>query len=52
VGHVARAGREETWTGFWWGNLRERDRWGDKGVDGRIILILMFRKWNVGYGLD
>jgi hypothetical protein len=25
-------------TGFWWGNLRERDYWRDPGVDGRIIL--------------
>jgi hypothetical protein len=22
----------------WWENLRERDQWGDPGVDGRIIL--------------
>jgi len=27
-------------------NLRERDRLGDPGVKGRIILI--FRKWDVG----
>jgi hypothetical protein len=26
--------------------------WGDPGVDGRIILRWIFRKWDVGYGLD
>jgi hypothetical protein len=26
------------------GTLRERDRWGDPDVDGRIILRWMFRK--------
>jgi len=31
-------GREERVTGFWWGNLRERDHWGDPDVDRRIIL--------------
>jgi hypothetical protein len=36
--HVARWGRGETYTGFWWGNLRERDHLGGPGVDGRIIL--------------
>jgi len=35
-------------TGFRWGNLRERDHWGDPGVDGRIILRWIFRKWDVG----
>jgi hypothetical protein len=29
----------------WWGGLRERDHWGDPGVDGRIILRWIFRKW-------
>jgi hypothetical protein len=29
---------------FWWGNLRERDHWGDPGVDGRIILRWIFKK--------
>jgi hypothetical protein len=36
----------------WWENLRETDNWGDPGVDGRIILSRIFRKWDVGYGLD
>ena len=39
------------YTGFWWGNLRERDHFGDTGVDGRIILRWIFRKWDVG-GMD
>ena len=46
AGHVARMG--EAYTGFWWGNLRERDHWGNPGVDGRIILRWIFTKWDVG----
>jgi hypothetical protein len=38
----------EACIGFWWVNLRERDHWGEPGVDGRIILGWIFRKWDVG----
>jgi len=34
--------------GSWWGNRRERDNWGDLGVDGWIILGRISRRWNVG----
>jgi hypothetical protein len=34
-------------TGFWWENLRERDHCGDHGVDGRIIIRRIFRKWDM-----
>jgi len=40
--------RGEAYTGFGCGNLRERDHLGDPGVDGRIILRWLFRKWDVG----
>jgi len=30
--------RGEGCTGFWCGNLRERDHWVDPDVDGKIIL--------------
>ena len=34
-------------TEFWWGNLREREHLEEQGVDGRIILRWLFRKWGV-----
>jgi len=32
----------------WCRNLRERDHLGDPGLNGRIILRCIFRKWDVG----
>ena len=52
VGHVAPTGRREAYTGFWRGNLRERDHLGDPGVDGSIILRWIFKKWNVGVWIE
>jgi len=45
-------GRGEAYTGFSWGNLKERNQLGDSGVDGRIILRGIFRKWGVGVWMD
>jgi len=41
-------GRGEAYTGFGWGNMRERDHWGGLGVDRWIILRWIFRKWDLG----
>jgi len=38
----------ELYTGFWWGNLKERDLFEDPSIDGRIILRWIFRKWDLG----
>jgi hypothetical protein len=46
--HVARIGEERGVCRVLVGNLRGRDYWGDPGVDGRIILGLIFRRWDVG----
>jgi hypothetical protein len=45
-------GRGEVCRGFWWGSLREGEHRVDPGVDGRIILRWILRKWEgvVGTG--
>jgi len=52
VGNVMLMGRREVHTGFWWGNLRERDHLEDPGADGSIILKWNFKKWDGKHGLD
>jgi hypothetical protein len=44
AGHVARVGTGVVHTGFWWGNLMERDHLQDKGIDRKIILKWGFQK--------
>jgi len=38
AGHVARMGEERGFIVYWWRNRRERDHWGDLGIEGWIIL--------------
>jgi hypothetical protein len=43
VGHVARMGRGEVFTGLWLGGPKGRDHWQDLGVGGKITL-----RWTLG----
>jgi hypothetical protein len=46
MNEMALRGRDEMFTGFWWGNMRKRNDLQDPGVDGRIISKWGFRKWD------
>ena len=48
--HVMETG--EVHTGFWLGDLRERGHLEDLGVEERILLKLIFKKWDGRHGLD
>jgi hypothetical protein len=45
-------GRGEMYTGFWWGNMKKRDHLEELGINGRILLRWIFKKWEGGHGLD
>jgi len=47
AGHVARMDEERGYIESWWGNRSEGDHWEDLGVDGRIILEWISRRWDV-----
>jgi len=38
--------REAMYTRFWWENLREIDNLEDPGIDRRIMLRWILRKWD------
>jgi len=52
LGHLAIIEKGLGYTGFWWGNQRERGHLGKPRAHGHIILRWIFRKWEVVYGLD
>jgi len=47
AGHVARMGERRCVYRIWWGNLKEREHLGDRGVDERMTIRWII-KWDVG----
>jgi len=45
--YVWEIGKVRTW--FWWEDMRERDLLEYPGVNGRIVLKWIFRKWDRGW---
>jgi hypothetical protein len=41
-------GTGEVLTGFWWGDIMERNHFEDLSIDGRIILKCIFKRWYGG----
>jgi len=39
-------GTGEVYSGFWWGDLRERGHLEGLDIDGKIILKWVFRAWD------
>jgi hypothetical protein len=53
MGGVGSTYRGGVYTGFSWGNLRERNHLEDPRIDGRIILRWIIRMWDgEGHILD
>jgi hypothetical protein len=50
-GHVARMGRGEVCTGFWWGDLRERVHLIDSKWDGAVWTELIWLRIRTSGGL-
>jgi len=48
VGHVALMSEQRGRMGSCWENRKEREQWGDLGVDGWIIIGWISRRWDVG----
>jgi hypothetical protein len=45
-------GRGEVHTGFWYGILKERGHLEGPGIDMRVILKWIFKKWDRSHELD